>query len=115
MTRELFDQLVALIEQRDTGAADLLRLNTGLPEPYSSLDALLNDFARFAAEAYLRGDLSYLDANAAMNRMYPTANFQVPEACFDVYLAFEDSECDEAPDETARPRVQEVHNARFAA
>ncbi len=115
MTRELFDQLVALIERRETGTADLLRLNSGLAEPYSCLDALLNDFARFAAEAYLRRDLSYLDANAAMNRMYPTANFQVPEPFFDVYLAFEDSEFDEAPDQTARPRVQEVHSARFAA
>jgi hypothetical protein len=114
MTREFFDQLVALIGRRETGAADLLERNTELADPYSSLDALLNDFAQFVAEAYLRGDLSYLDANAARNRMYPTANFQVPEPFFDVYLAFEDSECDEAPDETARPRVKEVHNARFA-
>jgi len=114
MIRDLFDQIVELISQRDSGPAGLVLLNAQLRAPYPSLDDLLNDFAAFAAHGYLLAELSYEDANSALNRMYPSTNFKVPEPFFDVYLAFEDSECDDTPDDTARPRVKKVYAARFA-
>ena len=70
---------------------------------------LLIDFAPFVCRQFLSGAVDFGTANAALNQIMPIVGFEeAPRAFWEAYVAFEDFEVSQSPDEEARPRIQEI-------
>ena len=86
---ELIDVAVerALHREEVMATAAALRLDVG---------DLLNQFALNAALRYLRGELSYADADFALNNLFAfahvTARLNLPDVAWQIYTAFDEGE-----------------------
>jgi hypothetical protein len=75
------------------------------PENGNSDDALI-ELARSVGLGYVRGEVPFVWANAAISKLMSRRNWKAPAAFWKVFVAFEDLELDDAPGDTGRDYVR---------
>jgi hypothetical protein len=74
---------------------------------FDSLASLAEAFAELVAQRYLAGAMPYEEASRCMNSAMPAIGFEAaPRKFWDVYVAFEDCEALESPDQRAPDLVR---------
>ncbi len=104
----IFDQLIVMADENNFSFEELDDWTKTVPLGKRDLKSLLNEFAIYAAQKFLDGSLNFYNANGVLNQIMAVTNFEAPNPFWEMYIAFEDFEISENPNNDARDRIRSL-------